>query len=173
MKIKFICLALLAAVLSSGCKVSSYSWRSTVPENMRIIAVPTFENESGFPELGSVVTRCILREVQREGTFRVGDLDSCKVKLIGKLIKPEMYGLSYNRNYSSRTSEYRYRLTAEIMLVEKESGKILIDGKKVSVSTTFLTRDDMLTGMRDAYPRVGVDLARKIMDEIQNCWQGE
>lgn len=170
MRNKLLCAAVIAALVTTGCKLSSYSWRSTVPESMRVISVPTFENESGFPELGAITTRSILREVQREGTFRIGSLDDCKVKLIGRIMKPEMYGLSYNRNYSSRTSEYRYRLTAEIMLIEKESGKILINGKKVSVSTTFLTRDDMLTGMRDAYPRVATDLARKIMDEVHNCW---
>lgn len=169
MKSKLLAIVATAvALLAVGC--STYSWKSSVSENLRVIAVPTFENESGFPEIGTVVTRSVLREVQREGTFRIGTMDDCKVKLIGKIVKPEMHGLSYNRNYSSRTSEYRYKLTVEIMLVETESGKILINGKRVSVSTTFLTRDDMLTGMRDAYPRVAVDLARKIMDEVHNCW---
>ena len=61
---------LFAALFLSGC-ASEYSWRSKVPDDMRTVSVPVFRNESEVTELGAVAARQLLREVQREGTFRI------------------------------------------------------------------------------------------------------
>ena len=55
-----------ALIFSAGC--STYRFRSPVPEELRTIAVPVFENASGFPEIDAVVTQYVLRELQHEGT---------------------------------------------------------------------------------------------------------
>ena len=65
---KFIPLALCVALLA-GCG-SSYCWRSSVPADRRSVYVPTFRNESGLQEIGAISARQLLREIQREGTFR-------------------------------------------------------------------------------------------------------
>lgn len=166
-----LCFALVLAsslLLTTGC--ASYRFRSSVPEELRTVCVPVFENASGYPEIDAVVTQYVLREFQREGTFKISSMDSASLKLLGKLIRTEIQPLSYDRNYGSRTSEYRYALEAEITLVERGSGKLLIDCKRVKASTTFLTRGDMLTGMQDAYPRIAKELSRAIVDAVLAQW---
>jgi len=157
-----------ALLLAAGC--STYRFGSTVPEELRTIAVPVFENASGFPEIDAVVTEYVLRELQREGTFKLKALDSASLKLLGKLVKSDLQALSYDRNYGTRASEYRYALTAEITLVERGSGKLLMDGVRVKADTTFLTHGDMLTGLQDAQPRIAKDLARAIVDAVLATW---
>ena len=157
--------ALLAA---AGC--STYKFGSAVPEELRTIAVPVFENASGYPEIDAVVTQYVLREFQREGTFKISTLDNASLKLLGKLVKTETQSLNYDRNYGSRTSEYRYTLVAEITLVERGTGKLLIDAMPVKANTTFLTHGDMLTGMQDASPRIAKELARAITDAVLAQW---
>ena len=161
----FLATALLAA---AGC--STYKFGSAVPEELRTIAVPVFENASGYPEIDAVVTQYVLREFQREGTFKIRPLDNASLKLLGKLVKTETQSLNYDRNYGSRTSEYRYTLVAEITLVERGTGKLLIDAMPVKANTTFLTHGDMLTGMQDAYPRIAKELARAITDAVLAQW---
>lgn len=160
----------LAAVLfvASGC--STYRFHSSVPDELRTIAVPVFENASGYPEIDAVVTQYVLREFQREGTFKIKSIDNASLKLLGKLVKSEMTPLGYNRNYVSRASEYRYSIDAEITLVERGTGKLLIDGMHVKASTTFLTHGDMLTGMQDSYPRISKELSRAIVDAVLAHW---
>jgi len=160
----------LAAVLffTAGC--ASYKFRSSVPEELRTIAVPVFENASGYPEIDAVVTQYVLREFQREGTFKVSTLDNASLKLLGKLVKTDLQSLNYDRNFGSRTSEYRYSLVAEITLIERGSGKLLIDAMPIKANTTFLTHGDMLTGMQDAYPRIAKELARAITDAVLAHW---
>jgi len=141
-----------------------------VPEELRTVAVPVFENASGYPEIDAVVTQYVLREFQREGTFKIRAVDNASLKLLGKLVKTDLLPLKYDRNYGSRTSEYRYTLVAEITLVERSTGKLLIDAMPIKASTTFLTHGDMLTGMQDAYPRIAKELSRSIVDAVLAHW---
>ena len=161
-------LAGMALLLQVGC--ASYSFRSSVPEEMRTLAVPVFENSSGFPELDASVTQAILREVQREGTFTISTMADASLVLHGKLVKSKAHPISHDRNYSTRTSEYRYRLAVEFSLWERESGKMLIRDRTVEVDTTFATRGDMLTGLRDAYPRLSKEVARSVVDLVLAHW---
>jgi outer membrane lipopolysaccharide assembly protein LptE/RlpB len=161
--------AITAALLfSAGC--ANYRFTSSVPEELRTISVPVFENASGFPEIDAIVTQYVLREIQREGTFKIKGVNDSSLKLLGKLVKSDTQALNYDRNYGSRTSEYRFTLTAEITLVERGTGKLLIDGQQVKVNTTFLTHGDMLTGLQDAYPRIAKDLSRAIVDAVLAHW---
>jgi len=155
-------------LFSAGC--ASYRFTSSVPAELRTISVPVFENASGFPEIDAVVTQYVLREFQREGTFKIKDLKDSSLKLTGKLIKTDLLPLSIDRNYGSRTSEYRYSLVAEITLIERSTGKLIIDAMPIKANTTFLTHGDMLTGMQDAYPRIAKELSRSIVDAVLAHW---
>ena len=161
-------LAVAAILVQAGC--ASYSFRSNVPEELRTIAVPVFENDSGFPELDAVVTQYVLREFQREGTFKLARYENASVRLTGKLVSSRHESFTYDRNYNSRASEYRYTVTVRISLWEAGSGKMLINNQPISAQTTFLTQGDMLTGLQDAYPRVAKELSRKIVDTVLAQW---
>lgn len=168
MRHMLLALSITAALLAAGC--ATYHFGSKVPDELRTIAVPVFENASGYPEIDAVVTEYVLREVQREGTFKIKRIDSASLKLLGKLVRSDISAISFDRNYSSRASEYRYALTAEITLVERGTGKLLIDAMPIRADTTFLTSGDMLTGMQDAYPRIAKELSRKIVDAVIAHW---
>lgn len=157
-----------AALLFSGC--ASYKLGSNVPENCREIAVPIFENASGLPEVGSFATQAILAEMLRDGTFTPCGLDSAKVKLLGKVTRAEWIPIRYDRNVALQTSEYRLELTAEITLVEKSTGKLLLDRVPVTADTTFLSRNDLQTGMHDAMPRASAQLAKTVVAMLNNAW---
>ena len=162
--------ALFAAALMLAAGCAQYRFGSAVPEELRTIAVPVFENTSGFPEIDAITTQYVLREFQREGTFKIDMLDNASLKLLGKLIRADTHSLNYDRNFGSRTTEYRYTLIAEITLVERATGKLLIDGMNVKANTTFLTHGDMLTGLQDAGPRIAQELSRAIVNTVLAQW---
>ena len=78
------CSAAMAIALA-GCV---YSWRPSVPADMRTVAVPTFRNSTDVTELGAAVTRQVLREFQREGTFRIVRLDDAALEVQGVFTVP-------------------------------------------------------------------------------------
>ena len=161
-------LVIAGCVLLAGC--ASYRLTSDVPEELRTIAVPVFENETGYPEVGATVTQHVLREFQREGTMKIKPLEDASLKLLGTVRQGELQAIRFERAYGSRAAEYRYSLIAEITLVERDTGKLLLDAVQVQGATTFLTYDDMLTGMQNAYPRIAKELSRAIVDTVLAVW---
>lgn len=155
------------SLLLSGC--GTYHVTSGVPAELRTISVPIFENKTGYPEFGVIATQYTLREVQREGTLKIAPLESASLKLLCA-VSSERRAVSFNRAYGTRASEYRYTLVAHVTLVERSTGKLLLDNVAIPASTTFLTHDDLLTGMQNSAPRVSKELARNIIDTVLALW---
>lgn len=164
MKNPVMILVCAAALLSAGC--ASYSWKSSVPAEMRTVAVPVFENRTNFSEMGPVATQYILREFQREGTFRIKRAGAAAIEVQGAITKVTRNGVDYDRGYGMRASEYRLFVEAEVSLIDKTAGKVLLNNRHYTAETTFLTQGDLLTGQRNASFRIAQALARQIVDDV-------
>jgi len=148
----------------AGC--TSYRWTSSVPEELRTVAVPVFENRTSSAELGPIVSQYVLREFQREGTFAIRRTGNSSLEVQGVIVKASRDPAAFNRGYGSRASEYRYTVTAEVSLINKDTGKVLLNNRRYVAETTFLTRGDLLTTQRDAAARIAQEFARQIVDDV-------
>ena len=158
---------MVASVLTCGCG-TSYSWRSSVPDEMRTVSVPTFRNESEVNELGAVATRQILREFQREGTFRIRTTGDAALEIQG-VIKSASFGtIAYDRKTYGRLSASEFRAEAEVSVIDKRDRKVLVDNRKYVATATFTSRADRTTAMRDASGRLADDLARQVVNDLLN-----
>ena len=159
--------ALAFASLFVGCS-SSYSWRSSVPENARTVSVPTFRNESNVSEIGALAARQLLREFQREGTFKIRTTGNAAIEVQG-VIKSVSPALSaYNRRAGSRVAAYDLSATAEVSVIDKRTRKVLVDNRAYVANATFTAGQDRTTAVRDASGRLMDDLARQVVDDILN-----
>ena len=154
----------LAAAAVCGC--AGYRWTSEVPESMRTVAVPTFDNRTMSAELGPIISQYALREFQREGTFSIRRTGAAALEVQGTVEKASRSAIDYDRGYGMRAKEYRYEVTVSVALVDKSSGKVLFENRRYRGETTFLTQNDLLTGQRDAAQRVAHDIARQIVDDV-------
>lgn len=156
--------AVVLAVLLSGC--AGYRWTSDVPQALRTVSVPVFENKTYHAELGPITTQFILREFQREGTFAIRRTGDAALEVQGQIVSTERKMAGVNRNYGSRANEYRYTVTAEVTLINKKTGKILFSNRRYEAETTFLTYDDLLTAQRNTSSRLAHEFARQIVDDV-------
>ena len=160
-----LCFVLCAAAF--GC-ATDYSWRSAVPEDARTVTVPTFRNESNVSEVGALASRQILREFQREGTFKVRTAGEAAIEVQGVItsVKPAL--AAYNRRAGGRVAAYDLSATAEISVIDKRTRKVLVDNRKYVANATFTAGQDKTTAVRDASGRLMDDLARQVVDDILN-----
>ena len=166
-------LILLLVPVLALCGCANYTWTSSVPHDLRTVCVPTFRNETDVTELGAVATRQVLREFQREGTFKLALADDAAVEVQGVLKSAPVGTLSYKRETSLRAYEHRFHVYAEVSLVDRRSGKVLVDNRKYEASTTFFSDSDVVTAARDASGRLAEDLARQIVDDVVGYdWNG-
>ena len=167
MKKSVICrLSFVALFLAAFAGCASYRWTSSVPEELRTVAVPVFENRTSSAELGPIVTQYVLREFQREGTFSIRRTGDSALEVQGVIVKASRDAAAFDRGYGSRASEYRYTVTAEVSLINKDTGKVLLNNRRYVAETTFLTRDDLLTSQRNAATRIAQEFARQIVDDV-------
>ena len=153
-----------ALALFAGC--SSYTWTSPVPKDMRTVSVPTFRNETDVVELGAIAARQTLREFQREGTFRIASADDAAIEVQAVLKTANARMLNYKRGQSMRAYEFRYSLVADVSLVDRRNGKVLVDNRQYRAETTFFSDTDIVTTRRDAAGRLAEALARQIVDDV-------
>lgn len=165
----FFAFALVA--LSSGC--ATYKWTSDVPEDKRTVFVPVFRNESEVTELGNVVTRQILREFQREGTFKISTSSDCALEIQGVIGHASISRVNSSiRDHANRRMERRFKSEAFVSFIDKKSGKVLVDNRKYIGRTTFYGDRDVVTLQRDASGRIAEDIARQIVDDVLNLkWE--
>jgi len=156
---------LVLVASACGC-LTSYRWTSSVPERMRTVCVPTFRNESDVTELGAVVSRQILREVQREGTFKIKREGDAAIEVQG-IVKSagETYSIG-DRRSGARLYESVFEVVATVSVIDRANGKVLVDNRQYVAQTTYVINQDILTGQRNASGRAAEDLAMQIVDDL-------
>ena len=161
------CWLLVVSAAVCGC-ATDYSWRSSVPADARTVTVPTFRNESNVSEVGALASRQLLREFQREGTFKVRTSGEAAIEVQGviKSVSPAMS--AYNRRAGGRVAAYDLSATAEISVIDKRTRKVLVDNRKYVANATFTAGQDRTTAVRDASGRLMDDLAQQVVDDILN-----
>ena len=140
---------------------------------MRTVSVPTFRNESDVVELGAVATRQVLREFQREGTFKIASADDAAVEVQGVIKSVSAGSVYYKRMETMRAYEQRFIIAADVSVIDRRSGKVVVDNRHYAAETTYLTDTDIVTARRDASGRAAEDLARQIVDDVTSYrWDG-
>ncbi len=164
--IRFAAVAMVLCMVSlCGCK-TSYQWTNKTPEDMRTVSVPVFRNESDVTELGAVTTRQVLREFQREGTFKIRDVGDSAIEIQG-VVKSAGASMGKGaRSSGQRLASYVMTMTAQVSVVDKKRGRVLINNKTYKADTLIMANGDQLTAKRDASGRIADILARKIVDDV-------
>ena len=156
---------LLAGFAICGCG-TDYAWRSSVPQDMRTVSVPTFRNESDLQEAGAVAARQVLREFQREGTFSVRGPDDAALQIQGTINSVGGGVAAYDRRHGLRLGGQDLSAKATVSVVDKRRGKVLVDNRVYSATATFVSGQDVTNAQRDAAGRLMEDLARQIVDDV-------
>ena len=159
-------IVVVAACALMGCR-TSYTWKSEVPERMRTVCVPNFRNESDITELGVVAATQTLREFQREGTFKLAGPDDAAVEVQG-VVKSVMTQFDGGDSKAgNRISAYTSTMYAEVSVVDRVNGRVLVDNKMYVANASFMVGGgDFMVAQRDVSGRLANDLAQQIVDDV-------
>ena len=160
-------LRVLAFALGVACQAgcgTDYCWRSSVPKDVRTVSVPTFRNESDVMELGVIAARQILREFQREGTFRICATGDAALEVQGVVKSANSTVDAYDRRTWKRHGAYVFTADVEVSVIDRRTGKVLVDNRRFEASTNYTSMQDATTSQRDASGRLAEDLARQVVD---------
>jgi hypothetical protein len=159
---------MMACAAFTGC--TSYHLGSALPPNLKTIYVPTFANETGHPQLEFDTTSATLREFQKDGTLKVTSQDQADAILETKLVRYELVPLRYRSDQRTTANEYRLILTADVVLLDGRTRKVLMQTSGVIGESTFLATSDLQAQERNALPTAARDLAHHIVETVVEYW---
>ncbi len=152
------------ALLCCGC--SGYRLGSAVPEELRTIHVPAFENQTEYPMVGAIASQQFLDCLIEEGIFTPTHFDDARLRVHAIIKSCSSDAVRYDRNNLVIPNEYYVTLTAELHVFDAQTGETYIKGKSIIATDTMLTRNQYQTGIQDILPRLARRLARNLVDEI-------
>jgi len=167
--------AVVAAVLVAGlgCGYRFVPRETTLPEGVRSVCAPVFQNETAEPGLETLFTRAMRQELLRVGTL--GDGAVCEARLEGVVTNvnssPTILTEPTEENPSQQLASYRAFAEVRLRLVKDE--RVLAD---TSVSGT----EDYLPGSGDvleaeanrqaALHRLSETLMREAYERLARNW---
>jgi len=166
-----LCAAAALAAALCGCG-ANYAWRPTVPASARTVAVPTFLNDTDLQEVGAVAARQVLREFQREGTFKIRPTGEAALEIQGAVTSLSSASVAYDRRSGLRIGGYDMTGEFRVSVIDKRLGKVLVENRGYTARASFAAGQDLTTAQRDAVGRLAEDLARQVVDDVLNLkWE--
>lgn len=159
------------AALALGL-VGCYGYRlgTSLPPNVASVHVRPFNNLSGEPDVETAVTTATVREFQKDGSLRMLNSDEADAIVEATVTGVKLEPLRYSKNRATAPTEFRLLLTAEVVLKERKTGKILSTHRGLTGKTAFVPGGDLSSAKRRAIPTAAQDLAHEIVSAVVEAW---
>ena len=169
---RIACLFLISACafVLAGC--SGYHMGSVKPahmDNVQTLAVPVFKNLTLEPRSSVLITNTVVKQLQRDGTYRIASEESADAVLRGTIREMERRQLRSARFNTLRSRELMLRIFVDYVVEEPGTGLVLAEGSTQGETNVFLDRNFQLSerqGIEDA----SRDLAEKLVARIAEGW---
>jgi len=162
-------LLIVALVLTNMPGCVGYQLGSSLPPDIKSVFVRTFINRCNEPLIEIEATNATIAEFQKDGTLKIGRLESADVILETTLTMITLEPLRFDRQDTSKPKEYRLIMSAIFVLKRQGSGKVVGTGDCIGEST-FLFGGNLASAKRSAIPKASEDLAKRIVEKVVEAW---
>lgn len=168
MKTLFLACALGLITTLTGC--SGYTLGAQKPAHLAHVtklAIPTFENLTLEPRLGSLVTNAIIKQVQNSGGYEIVSSDNAEAVLAGRIVSVDRSQFRADRRNVLRTSQLLMSLRVDYVITDKGTNAAIHRGRASGDSYTILDtniQNSEAQALEDAAQRLSVNVASDITE---------
>jgi hypothetical protein len=137
-------------------------------KDVRVIYVPTVQNETDETDLPGIMTNAILQELDRDGTYRHARKDESDAILEVTIKKVERSAIRQSTEQFLTTLQFQLRVTVQYRLYNMKDKKDAIPNATVIGTTTFFVQGDQTESQRQAYPLAAVSAAQAMVSSLAN-----
>lgn len=169
-KIRWL-LPLLMATLVSACGYQATGLKSThLPEHIRSLAIPVFENTSTEPVLQRSLTEALRRAFINDGRLQLAGENRADLVMKGTLTRYSIRAVAFNAN--DIATEYWVYLNVTVKVTERVAGTVHLDQKirtrwdyraSSSVISSEVSRQEALS---QAYRDLAERLVSLLLDQF-------
>ena len=156
-------LALFVCLAVTGCAGYKLGPTNGLPAGSRSVQVNIFQNKVlEEPRLGEAVTAALRKQLQQDGTFTLDTRNQGDIIVNGTIMKYDRTGLSFQPRDILTPRDYRLTMWATVDARDRDTGKVLLNHRRVRGHTTVRVGSDLTTAERQSVPLLAEDLARNI-----------
>ncbi len=156
----FACLALG----SGGC---GYQWRSTYREDIRTVAVPTFENKTYNHGIEIALTRAIAQQLESHSPYKIVPRERADTVLEGEVTQIVMKDLSRDIN-TNIPKEQQWTMAVDFRWTDQRTGQNIVERRNFLVQTTYYPQ--LGEGEFVASQQAVDHVALQIVQELEAEW---
>jgi hypothetical protein len=168
------CLLALAVLPVFGCVwltgCAGYRVGPVLTADYKSVAVPMFRNSTLVPQLEAQVTNAIIKRLQADGALQVHAEENADIIVAGRITDYRRLALRSLRLDTGVTREYRIRITAELEVRDRRTGRPVFKTRTVSGSAETFIGQDQQTAEFQVLPLVADDLARQVVAILTESW---
>jgi len=137
-------------------------------KDVRVIYVPTVQNDTDETDLPGIMTNAILQELDRDGTYRHARKDESDAILEVTIKKVERSAIRQSTEQFLTTLQFQLLVTVQYRLYNMKEKKDAIPNSTVIGTTTFFVQGDQTESQRQAYPLAAVSAAQAMVSSMAN-----
>lgn len=165
-----LAVAVLAAFsLITGCGYHVMGRASRLPQDVKVLAVPMFVNQTQSYRIEQVLTQDVVRELLARTNYRVvtGAYQSPDATLSGTVLSAQANPLTYDAQ-SGRISSAMITVTMKVSLVDR-SGRVLFENENYSFRQQYQVSREVTSFFEEGTPalqRLSQDFARTLVSDM-------
>ena len=137
--------------------------------DVHTLAVPTFKNTTLLPRIEVLVTDTVIKQLQQDGTFKIGNEDNADAILRAEIIRVSRSPARSVRGNVLATTEFNLAMRVRYKLVGRDGKQFGPAGEAVG-TTSFFVGTDVTTDERQALPLATEELATRLVSQLSEGW---
>ena len=138
-------------------------------KDIQTISVPTFKNETLIPRVEVLVTGTVIKQLQQDGTYRIGNDDHADAILKAEITRISRTPARSVRGNVLATTEFNLSMRVKYRLVSRD-GRVLSPPAEAVGTTSFFVGTDVVTDERQALPIATEELAVRLVSQLSEGW---
>lgn len=168
-RIRVAAVVLAAVSLITGCGYHVMGRTSHLPQNVKVLAVPMFVNQTQSYRIEQVLTRDVVREFLARTNYQVvtGAYRSPDATLTGTVLSAQAIPLTYDAQ-SGRISSAMITVTMKVSLIDR-SGRVLFENQNYSFRQQYQVSREVTSFFEEGTPalqRLSQDFARTLVSDM-------
>jgi outer membrane lipopolysaccharide assembly protein LptE/RlpB len=154
-------LVLGAALLAAGC---GYSLRGNLPDHLKTVAVPIFQNRTPVPAVENFLTNAVVNAFSTNGRLRVTTVDRADAILEGEITNYYLQSIAYDATANIR--QYRLTVTLNLRFRDVRRNEMLFQRYGYSDRADFAvpgTVAETITASEGALQQAATEIGRSVV----------
>ncbi|MEM6909976.1 MAG: LptE family protein [Verrucomicrobiota bacterium] len=166
---RFARLLFVFSTVASVAGCAGYQLGGVPPQEMveiTSIAVPTFHNDTQEPRIDVLFTNAVIGELQVDGTYQIGSLESADAVLQGTITRIERRQQRSVPSNTIRSRELGVRVQFSYLVRRNDATKELLLAGQLQGASEFFPLEEFEISERPVFPDAARDLALQLTAAI-------